>query len=66
MFFYENPAEYTAIYGGDECGAGVRGMQSPSTLFKMPRLSRRGGSLKKKNKVWQVVDPVFRLWLSVF
>jgi glycosyltransferase involved in cell wall biosynthesis len=30
---YENPAEYPAINGGDECGAGVRGMQSPSTLF---------------------------------
>ena len=30
---YETPAEYPAIYGGDECGAGVRGMQSPSTLF---------------------------------
>jgi len=25
-------------YGGDECGAGVRGMQSPSLLFQMPRL----------------------------
>jgi hypothetical protein len=28
------PAEYSAIYGGDECGAGVKGMQSPSTQFK--------------------------------
>jgi len=29
--FMKNPAEYSAINGGDECGAGVRGMQSPST-----------------------------------
>jgi hypothetical protein len=27
---YETPAEYPAIYGGDECGAGLKGMQSPS------------------------------------
>ena len=26
---YEEPAEYSASYGGDECRAGVRGMQSP-------------------------------------
>jgi len=24
QLFYENPAEYPAIHGGDECGAGVR------------------------------------------
>jgi hypothetical protein len=24
-FFYENPAEYLAIYGGDECGGGATG-----------------------------------------
>ena len=34
---YETPAEYPAIYGGDECGAGVRGMQSPSLPSIMPR-----------------------------
>ncbi|MCK4826640.1 hypothetical protein KA005_63470, partial [bacterium] len=39
---YEKSAECPAIYGGDECGAGARGMQSPSTLFKMPRVSTRG------------------------
>jgi len=39
--FYENPAEYPAIHGGDECGAGVRGMQS-SSFSQKPRLSRRG------------------------
>jgi hypothetical protein len=42
---YENPAEYPAIYGGDECGAGVRGMQSPSLLFIMPRFLKRGSLL---------------------
>ena len=42
---YETPAEYPAIDGGDECGAGVRGMQSPSSLFKMPRGLPRGVSL---------------------
>jgi hypothetical protein len=42
---YEKSAECPAIYGGDECGAGARGMQSPSTLFKMPRVSTRGDSL---------------------
>jgi hypothetical protein len=35
-WIYETPAEYPAINGWDECGAGVRGMQSPSLLFKMP------------------------------
>jgi hypothetical protein len=42
---YENPAEYPAIYGGDECGAGVRGMQSPSLPFIMPRFLKRGSLL---------------------
>jgi len=44
--FYENPAEYPAIHGGDECGQGSKGMESPSLPFKMPRLLRRGASLK--------------------
>jgi hypothetical protein len=44
-YFYENSAECPAIYGGDECGAEARGMQSPSTPFKMPRVSTRGDSL---------------------
>jgi hypothetical protein len=42
---YENPAEYPAIYGGDECGAGVRGMRSPSLPFIMPRFLKRGSLL---------------------
>jgi hypothetical protein len=42
---YENPAEYPAIYGGDECGAGVRGKQSPSMPSIMPRFLKRGSSL---------------------
>jgi hypothetical protein len=45
---YENPAEYPAIYGGDECGAGVRGMQSPSLPFIMPRFLKRGSLLYLK------------------
>ena len=40
---YENPAEYPAIYGGDECGAGVRGMQSPSSPLRCPAI--HGGEL---------------------
>jgi len=31
LILYETPAEYSAIHGGDECGVGVKGMQSPST-----------------------------------
>jgi hypothetical protein len=42
---YETSAEYPAINGGDECGAGVRGMQSPSLLFKMPCGLPQGASL---------------------
>jgi len=45
---YDNPAEYPVIYGGDECGAGIRGMQSPSSPFKMPRHLWRGASLLYK------------------
>jgi hypothetical protein len=44
-YFYENPAEYPEIYGGDECGAGVRGMQSPSLPSIMPRFLKRGSLL---------------------
>jgi hypothetical protein len=33
---YETPAEYPAIHGGNECGAGVRRMESPSMLFRSP------------------------------
>jgi hypothetical protein len=33
----KNTAEYPAIHGGDKCGAGVRGMQSPFlALFDAP------------------------------
>jgi len=39
---FENPAEYPAVYGGGECGAGVRGMRSFSSLFKMPYGLPRG------------------------
>lgn len=39
---YETPSEFPAINGGDECGAGLRGMQSPSLLFKMSRGKPRG------------------------
>jgi hypothetical protein len=46
--FYETTAEYPAINGGDECGAGVRGMQSPSLLFRMPCGLPQGTSLNKK------------------
>jgi len=38
LYFYENPAEYPTIYGGDECGAGVRGMQSPSSPLRCPAI----------------------------
>jgi hypothetical protein len=31
---YENSAEYPAIYGEGECGAGVWGMQSPIHVFQ--------------------------------
>jgi len=41
--FCEKSAECPAIYGGDECGAGARVIQSPSTFFKMPLVSTRGG-----------------------
>jgi hypothetical protein len=46
--FYENPAEYPAIYGGDECGAGVRGMKSHSLPSIMPRFLKRGSLLFTK------------------
>ena len=52
MAVYEDPAEYPAIHGGDECIAGVRGMQSLSKIFKKPRLLRRGASLKHKGEIW--------------
>ena len=42
LYIYENPAEYPVWKHGDECGAGARGMQSPSLLFKMPRAGARG------------------------
>ena len=42
---YETPAEYPTINGGVFCGAGARGMQSPSLLCKMPRGLPRGVSL---------------------
>ena len=36
-YLYEMPRRIPRSVNGDECGAGVRGMQSPSLLFKMPR-----------------------------
>jgi hypothetical protein len=42
---YQIPAEYPALNGGDECGAGVRVMQALALIFMMPRLLRRGVSL---------------------
>jgi len=41
----ENPAEDPAIYGRDECGAGVKGTQSPSLPSMMPRFLKRGSLL---------------------
>ena len=43
IFYYENLAEYPTIYGGDECGAGVWGMQSPIRDFQEAPPFKAGG-----------------------
>jgi hypothetical protein len=45
----KDTAEYSAIYGGDECGAGIRGMQFPSFSLKAPPF-KAGNFTRKGNK----------------
>jgi hypothetical protein len=50
--FYENLAEYPAIFGGDECDAGVREMQSPQVFQEAPPFKE--GSFTRKLDIYNL------------